>query len=213
MDTFAALALATDPATKASLDRKPDRKNAPLITVEMLKMILIQATYQIIVCLVLHFAGHAILHMPYSTETDAELRSLVFNCFVFCQICERWPGLDLWLPAPAPDLERHRADARLVNQLNCRRLDRKFNVLEGFFRNYYFMVIFAISKSKSGVSRRNGPVLTLCSGGRSDPHNRSRWGGVHRPAPGWSGLGYLARCRLHLDPSWHDCSAVAYRAV
>jgi hypothetical protein len=43
MDTFAALALATDPATKASLDRKPDRKNAPLITVEMLKMILIQA--------------------------------------------------------------------------------------------------------------------------------------------------------------------------
>jgi hypothetical protein len=35
----------------------------------------------------------------------------------------------------------------LVNQLNCRRLDRKFNVLEGFFRNYYFMVIFAISKS------------------------------------------------------------------
>jgi Ca2+-transporting ATPase len=97
MDTFAALALATDPATKASLDRKPDRKNAPLITVEILKMILIQATYQIIVCLVLHFAGHAILHMPYSTETDAELRSLVFNCFVFCQICERWSGLDLWL--------------------------------------------------------------------------------------------------------------------
>jgi Ca2+-transporting ATPase len=85
MDTFAALALATDPATKASLDRKPDRKNAPLITVEMLKMILIQAAYQIIVCLVLHFAGHAILHMPYSTETDAELRSRVFNC----QICER----------------------------------------------------------------------------------------------------------------------------
>jgi hypothetical protein len=35
--------------------------------------------------------------MPYSTETDAELRSLVFNCFVFCQICERWSGLDLWL--------------------------------------------------------------------------------------------------------------------
>jgi len=54
MDTFAALALATDPATMASLDRKPDRKNAPLITVEMLKMILIQASYQIIVCLVLH---------------------------------------------------------------------------------------------------------------------------------------------------------------
>jgi len=117
MDTFAALALATDPATITSLDRKPDRKNAPLITVDMLKMILIQATYQIIVCLVLHFVGLEILGLEHNDINEADLRTLVFNCFVFCQI---------------------------FNQLNCRRLDRKFNVFEGFFRNYYFLVIFAI---------------------------------------------------------------------
>lgn len=33
----------------------------------------------------------------------------------------------------------------IVNQLNCRRLDRKLNVLEGFWRNWYFIIIFLIS--------------------------------------------------------------------
>lgn len=117
MDTFAALALATDPATRASLKRKPDSRTAPLITVDMWKMIVVQAMYQIIVCLVLHFAGKRILGMPNTIHNDAELRTIVFNCFVFCQI---------------------------FNQLNCRRLDRHFNVFEGFFRNYWFIAIFFI---------------------------------------------------------------------
>lgn len=39
MDTFAALALATDPADPESLDRKPDRKTAPLISVQMWMMV------------------------------------------------------------------------------------------------------------------------------------------------------------------------------
>lgn len=38
MDTFAALALATDPATPAVLDRKPDRKTAPLISAQMVSV-------------------------------------------------------------------------------------------------------------------------------------------------------------------------------
>jgi Ca2+-transporting ATPase len=88
MDTFAALALATDPATMSSLDRKPDRKYAPLITVEMLKMIIVQALYQIIVCLVLHFVGLRLLGLEENDVNSADLRTLVFNVFVFCQICE-----------------------------------------------------------------------------------------------------------------------------
>ncbi|KLT44250.1 calcium-translocating P-type ATPase [Cutaneotrichosporon oleaginosum] len=123
MDTFAALALATDPATPDSLKRKPDRKDAPLISVDMWKMIVVQACYQITVCLVLFFAGGKILNLPLtvngerSRHNEAELRSLVFNCFVFCQI---------------------------FNQLNCRVLDRKYNVFKGFFRNIYFQIIFLI---------------------------------------------------------------------
>ncbi|KAH8917115.1 calcium-translocating P-type ATPase [Atractiella rhizophila] len=60
MDTFAALALATDPATPVVLKRKPDKASDPLISVDMWKMIVGQATYQTICALVLHFAGKAI---------------------------------------------------------------------------------------------------------------------------------------------------------
>lgn len=35
MDTFAALALATDPPTDKILDRPPQRKDAPLITINV----------------------------------------------------------------------------------------------------------------------------------------------------------------------------------
>lgn len=87
MDTFAALALATDPATRTSLDRKPDGKNAPLINTDMIKMIIVQAIYQIIVCLVLHFCGGAILNETSTVGNNADLQTLVFNTFVFCQIC------------------------------------------------------------------------------------------------------------------------------
>lgn len=136
MDTFAALALATDPATESSLERKPDKKNAPLITVEMFKMIMVQAIYQIIVCLVLHFAGLKILGLENNDQNNTELGALVFNCFVFCQICRfRQTYPDRYELTPGA----------IVNQLNCRRLDRKLNVLEGFWRNWYFIVIFLIS--------------------------------------------------------------------
>ncbi|RFU24941.1 hypothetical protein B7463_g11402, partial [Scytalidium lignicola] len=56
MDTFAALALATDPPTPSILDRKPDPKSARLITLNMWKMIIGQSIYQLIVALVLNFA-------------------------------------------------------------------------------------------------------------------------------------------------------------
>lgn len=117
MDTFAALALATDPASESSLDRKPDRKTAPLITPDMCKQILGQAIFQIVVCFVLHWAGLRILGLESNPTTDAELSALVFNVFVFCQI---------------------------FNQINCRRLDRHLNCFEGFWRNYWFMGIFLI---------------------------------------------------------------------
>lgn len=91
MDTFAALALATDPPTPSILDRKPDPKSAPLITVNMWKMIIGQAVYQLVVSLVLHFAGKSILGMD-ATDTKGikretlELKALVFNAFVWMQI-------------------------------------------------------------------------------------------------------------------------------
>ena len=113
MDTFAALALATDPPTWSLLDRKPDPKSAPLITVRMWKMIIGQAIYQLAVTLVLHFGGNSIL--SYETEDERKyLPTLVFNTFVWMQI---------------------------FNQINNRRLDNRFNILEGIHHNYFFIFI------------------------------------------------------------------------
>ncbi|KIK62401.1 hypothetical protein GYMLUDRAFT_164480 [Collybiopsis luxurians FD-317 M1] len=82
MDTFAALALATDPASEALLGRKPEKKNASLFSVDMYKQIMFQSTYQIIITLVFHFLGGRII----GTDNETEVQTLVFNTFVFAQI-------------------------------------------------------------------------------------------------------------------------------
>jgi Ca2+-transporting ATPase len=153
MDTFAALALATDPATERSLERQPEKASAPLLSVDMIKMILGQACYQIVVCFVLHWQGHAILGNE-PNNGNAELKTLVFNCFVFCQI---------------------------FNMINCRSLTRDLNFWHGIHKNTWFMLIFAISESL--VIRARLVVFTLTylsllvihSGRRSGPDRVRRW--------------------------------------
>ncbi|KAH9905078.1 calcium-translocating P-type ATPase [Fomitopsis serialis] len=116
MDTFAALALATDPASPELLDRKPDKKTSPLFSVDMYKQIIGQSVYQIIIILVFHFLGSSILAFdPQYSSTVAQ--TTVFNIFVFAQI---------------------------ANSVNCRRLDNHLNIFEGITRNYYFIGITLI---------------------------------------------------------------------
>jgi P-type Ca2+ transporter type 2C len=81
-DTFAALALATDPPTLELLHRRPESKKASIITVNMWKMIIGQALLQIAITLILKFAGHSIL----SGWTDLELNTVVFNTYSWLQI-------------------------------------------------------------------------------------------------------------------------------
>ncbi|KAJ6068345.1 uncharacterized protein N7446_005382 [Penicillium canescens] len=121
MDTFAALALATDGPTAEILDRKPVPKSAPLFTMNMWKMILGQTVYKLAVIFMLYFAGDQLLN-PQLDSSDPDLRSkqlstVVFNTFVWMQV---------------------------FNEFNCRRLDNKFNVFEGMFRNYWFLGINAV---------------------------------------------------------------------
>jgi P-type Ca2+ transporter type 2C len=115
MDTFAALALATDPPTDKILNRLPQPKSAPLITVNMWKMIIGQAIYQLVVTFVLYFAGARILgYDPNNATQQKELDTMVFNTFVWMQI---------------------------FNEFNNRRLDNKFNIFEGVHRNKFFIGI------------------------------------------------------------------------
>jgi len=87
MDTFAALALATDPPNRSVLDRKPERKSATLISFGMAKMILGQAICQLAITFVLYFGGRTLLGYDTSVEHEAKrLNTLVFNTFVWLQI-------------------------------------------------------------------------------------------------------------------------------
>jgi P-type Ca2+ transporter type 2C len=76
-------------------------------------MIIGQSIFQLVVTLVIYFAGERIFsyHEPKQRE---ELQTAIFNTFVFMQI---------------------------FNQYNNRRLDNKFNILEGVHRNYFFIGI------------------------------------------------------------------------
>jgi magnesium-transporting ATPase (P-type) len=89
---MAALALSTDPADPQNLRRDPDRPTVPLISPQMWLMMVIQAIFQVIVALVLYFAGASILGLSTTDpvvqlEIDEEITTLVFNTFVFSQIC------------------------------------------------------------------------------------------------------------------------------
>ena len=123
MDTFAALALATDQESPVQLNRKPDKKMDPLFTIDMIKQIMGQAVYQITVILIFHFLGSQILGFHRTNDSTLQehhhdiVRTLVFNAFVFAQI---------------------------FNSFNCRRLDSKLNVFEGVTKNWYFMVVTTI---------------------------------------------------------------------
>ncbi|KIV88341.1 calcium-translocating P-type ATPase, PMCA-type [Exophiala mesophila] len=113
MDTFAALALATDPPTASILRRRPEPRTAPLINLTMWKMIIGQSIYQLVVTLILNFAGESILSYETADEQN-RLQSTIFNTFVWMQI---------------------------FNQYNCRRLDNNFNIFEGVLKNYWFIGI------------------------------------------------------------------------
>ena len=89
MDTFAALALATDPPSHSILQRRPEPKSAPLITLTMWKMIIGQSIYQLVVTLVLYFAGESILSYQTPGEKD-RLQSTIFNTFVWMQIFNQY---------------------------------------------------------------------------------------------------------------------------
>ncbi|KAL1964114.1 hypothetical protein VTN77DRAFT_7532 [Rasamsonia byssochlamydoides] len=149
MDTFAALALATDGPTEKSLNRKPIPKSAPLFTMTMWKMIIGQAVYQLAVTLTLYFAGGSILeHVLHDSQKQLELDTIIFNTFVWMQI---------------------------FNEFNNRRLDNNFNIFEGMFGNYWFlginalivggqiMIIF-IGGIALGVTPLDGAQWAICIG-------------------------------------------------
>ena len=93
MDTLAALALATDPPQDSIVDRKPERKGASIVSTTMWKMILGQSIYQLAITLLLLYGSpRGILPLPGPNDIppEAQIRTLVFNTFVWMQIFNQW---------------------------------------------------------------------------------------------------------------------------
>jgi P-type Ca2+ transporter type 2C len=189
MDTFAALALATDPASEVLLDRHPDKKSDPLFTVNMIKQIVGQSTYLIVVILIFHFLGKQILGFDTddSTQTkhqNAVVQTLVFNAFVFAQI---------W------------------NSFNSRRLDRKLNVFEGVLKNWYFIAITSIGSS---FLRETTSLLIISYRGFCpNPDMPCRWSSLPGHPYGREGMGHLPCPWFRCTPTWRSHPSHPQRAL
>ncbi|KAF7543876.1 hypothetical protein G7Z17_g10389 [Cylindrodendrum hubeiense] len=118
MDIFASLGLATDNPSPDFLQRKPEPRNAPIVSITMWKMIIGQAIYQLAVIFVVHYAGWD-LFSP-DTEFEVEkLQTFVFNIYVWMQF---------------------------FNQHNCRRVDNKLDIwYQGVLKNPWFIGVQLIT--------------------------------------------------------------------
>ncbi|KAM6895353.1 plasma membrane calcium-transporting ATPase 1 isoform 2-T2 [Xenentodon cancila] len=119
MDTFASLALATEPPTESLLLRKPYGRNKPLISRTMMKNILGQGVYQLTIIFTLLFAGEKLFDIDSGRNaplhsSPSEHYTIVFNTFVMMQ---------------------------LFNEINARKIHGERNVFEGIFNNPIFCSI------------------------------------------------------------------------
>ncbi|XP_048403341.1 plasma membrane calcium-transporting ATPase 2 isoform X14 [Stegostoma tigrinum] len=119
MDTFASLALATEPPTEALLMRRPYGRDKPLISRTMMKNILGHGIYQLTVIFTLLFAGETIFNIDSGRNAPlhappSEHYTIIFNTFVLMQ---------------------------LFNEINARKIHGEKNVFDGIFRNPIFCSI------------------------------------------------------------------------
>ncbi|XP_058619350.1 plasma membrane calcium-transporting ATPase 3b isoform X4 [Onychostoma macrolepis] len=119
MDTFASLALATEPPTEALLLRKPYGRNNPLISLTMMKNILGHGVYQLVIIFTLLFVGEKIFNIDCGRNAPlhsppSEHYTIIFNTFVLMQ---------------------------LFNEINARKIHGERNVFDGIFANPIFCSI------------------------------------------------------------------------
>jgi magnesium-transporting ATPase (P-type) len=129
MDTFAALALSTEPPLKQVIKGKPYTDDMSILTLTVRGQIYLISLWNILMMTILMFAGGSIGGLgDYDRSTDpgdnddkARFKrthfTYIYNTFVFLQ---------------------------MFNMINCRKIGRRdFNVFESFFHNMYFLVLFA----------------------------------------------------------------------
>lgn len=138
MDTFAAIALSTEPPLPSVLQGQ--NGSGKILTGAVWRQILGISLWNALVMAVVIIFGPSIAGISSAqsplTNEDAhkKLVTLIFNCFVFLQ---------------------------LFNEINCRKVGRRdFNVFEKFFHNMYYIIIlftcfgfqYVLSEYLSGIA-------------------------------------------------------------
>ena len=83
MDTMGALALGTEPPRLDLLDRRPYRRDASLVSRPMWRNIIVQATYQLALLVLLLNKGPVLFGCE---DGSTHHFTILFNAFVFCQV-------------------------------------------------------------------------------------------------------------------------------
>ncbi|XVF31147.1 hypothetical protein REPUB_Repub16aG0120600 [Reevesia pubescens] len=90
MDTFGALALATERPTNDLMTKPPVGRSKPLISNIMWRNLITQAVYQIAVLLTLQFRGKSFFGVDEKVKN-----TLIFNTFVLCQVFNEFNARNL----------------------------------------------------------------------------------------------------------------------
>lgn len=88
MDTLGALALATEPPNDELMKRTPVGRKGNFISNIMWRNILGQSFYQFLVIWYLQTEGKWLFGIN-GANSDLVLNTLIFNCFVFCQVISK----------------------------------------------------------------------------------------------------------------------------
>ncbi|KAH0912807.1 hypothetical protein HID58_036128 [Brassica napus] len=116
MDTLGALALATEPPNNELMKRMPVGRKGNFITNAMWRNILGQAVYQFVIIWLLQAKGKSLFGLAGSDSTLV-LNTLIFNCFVFCQV---------------------------FNEISSREME-EIDVFKGILDNYVFVVVIGVT--------------------------------------------------------------------
>ena len=142
MDTFASLALATEPPTTDLLKRKPYGRKKSLISKQMWVFLAGHSLYQLTVLMVILFAGPMLFNID--SGMGRELRAdpsqhftIIFNTFVMFQI---------------------------FNEVNARKIHGERNVFDGIWRNWIFIVIMIGQVTVQIILVQFGDVVFSTSG-------------------------------------------------
>jgi Ca2+ transporting ATPase len=116
MDSLASLALASEPPTAELLKNPPVNRSDPMITNQMWANMLGQASYQIIITMLLLFLGPKWFdiepgHVVEDRGENSTHYTIIFNTFVWMQ---------------------------LFNEINARNLHGETNIFKGLFKNPIF---------------------------------------------------------------------------